>query len=152
MASDNFFDKSINVLPHGDSLKVIDKVLFYSKSGHVLCSAKPFFPKSMIHTLPNGESAVSSSVAIEYIAQTSAIGRIIEKRLANEDFKAFGAVMKVSSLKKITQNIGLDTPLLIYAEFKRMLPNVYEVSGSIRDANTNKDLATASLNIIEFDK
>ena len=149
---DNLFESSINFLPHGEGLRVLDKVLYVSKAGHILCIAKSTIPESMLLKSDNGQTSISPTSAIEFIAQASAVGRIIEKRIANQDLKAFGAVMKVRYLKKLTQNIRLDTPLLIYAEFKMVLPNIYEVSGALRDAKTNNDLAVASFNIIEFDK
>ena len=150
--STDFLQEAINFLPHGSSLQIIERVLFYSKNGHILCKAKPHRPKSMIVELADRTSGTSSSAAIEYIAQASAVARIIENRLIDRKFKAFGAIIKVSSLKKLSQNIGLDIPLLIYAEYKNILPYVYEVSGALRNANTNEDFATATFNIIEFDQ
>ncbi len=145
----NFFQDCISTLPHGQEIHVIEKVLLYSREGKILCKAKANPPRSMLTTSSDGLSFTS---AIEYIAQAGAIGRIAQLKLLDQGHKAFGAIIKVNKLQRIAPNIGLDIPLLVYAEYKNVLTSICEVRGSLRNANTNQDLVTTSFNVVEFDK
>jgi predicted hotdog family 3-hydroxylacyl-ACP dehydratase len=140
-----FFEACLDVLPHGEELRVIDRVLFYGKRGEILCRARGNKPISM---QIGGE--LNTSSAIEYIAQAGAIGRIIQLKLADQGLRKFGAIVKINNLKKNVSSIGLERPLLVYAKFKMVLTNVTEVSGHIRDSESHTEYASASFNVIEF--
>jgi predicted hotdog family 3-hydroxylacyl-ACP dehydratase len=141
----NFFEECLNVLPHGEELRVIDRVLFYGKSGEILCKARGNKPISM---QIGGE--LNTSSAIEYIAQAGAIGRIIKLKLEDQGLRKFGAIIKINKLKKNVPSIGLERPLLIYASFRMVLTTVTEVSGYIKDSETDIEYARASFNVIEI--
>ena len=72
------------------------------------------------------------------------------QKLEDQGLRKFGAIIKINKLKKNVPNIGLERPLLIYASFRMVLTTVTEVSGCIKDSETDIEYASASFNVIEI--
>ena len=149
-STEKIFNQAKLLLPHGESLHVIESVLAFDEQS-ICCQSFEKKPSSMCIVDDLGQRLLMTVSSVEFIAQAAAIGSIMRSILRDDMRARQGFVIRVKNMKIHQNRIKDMTSLLINAAWCGTQSAAYEVCGSVCDtSNPQQVFCEGSLSILEF--